>query len=352
METVMSDRTRHAGHACAGGDESVPGARQRKAARRRSPGARPLSATPADPRGDRVGTVHPTAPKGRGDARGLDPATRVLTADLRWIAAADVAVGQELVACDEHAPPGGSGRRKMLTAVVESVRRTSGPAHRVVLDDGRLVVCSGAHAWLSRKSSHVGHWRSIEGSGRQRDGRDRLGPGDLVRAIGLPWGASDMQDGWFGGIIDGEGTLEYLRCKGARLAVYQCDGPVLVRMVGHCIARRYPHRVFSNGPHETGFSRRPVHSIRIATMSTLFRVLGQSRPVRFIGVRWWEGRGLPQDGWRAIVAIEPLGQRELVEIRTSTRTVIAGGFASHDSSAADAILGRAAAGTIGASALR
>jgi len=263
----------------------------------------------------------------------LDPATRVLTADLRWVAIADLAPGQELVACDAHPRPGvgrSTGSRAMRTAIVAHVRRGTGPAYRIRLDDGRSVVCAAGQRWLSQKSEPVALWRSIGGAGRCHDGRDRLRAGDRVRAIALPWGAPDPQDGWFGGIIDGEGSLAYGRCDGARLRACQCDGPVLDRMVAHCIARRYPHAVVTSRPYPTRFGRRPVHVIDMRGMSGLFRGLGLSRPARFIGVHWWEGKQLPNHGWHTIAAIEPLGEMDLADIRTSTRTCVAEGFVAHD----------------------
>jgi len=142
-------------------------------------------------------------------------------------------------------------------------------------------------------------------------------------------GARDHEDSWFGGVIDGEGSFSYRRRVGGTvLVVYQCDGPVLNRMLGHCIARRYVHSV-SSGP-ASKLGSRPVHWITVSGMREVFRVMGLSRPVRFIGIRWWEGKRLPDNGWHTVAAIEQLGETDLVEIRTSTRTYVAEGFVAHD----------------------
>lgn len=109
----------------------------------------------------------------------------------------------------------------------------------------------------------------------------------------------------------------------------QCDGAVLQRMLGHCVVRRYGHHVTTNAS-TARLGSRPVHTIYISGMSALFQVLGLSRPVRFIGARWWEGKRMPDNGWRAITAIEKLGERDLADIQTSTGTYIAEGFVSHD----------------------
>jgi len=270
--------------------------------------ARRADAEPC-PRPDNDGTAGAVTLAAGRHGCSLDPATRVLTADLRWISIADIRPGQELVACDEdpHPRPGRrNGCRKLRTAVVEAVRRSRAPAWRIRLDDGRSVVCAAGHGWLAR-----------------------LRPGDLVRTVALPWGARDAEDGWFGGIVDGEGSFGCAR-PGPRLIAYQCDGPVLVRMLGHCIARRYAYFTSSDeGARHKKFGQRPVHAIHICGIASLFHVMGLSRPVRFIGTRWWEGRGMPHNGWRTITAIEPEGEVDFVEIRTSTRTCIAEGLVSH-----------------------
>jgi hypothetical protein len=41
------------------------------------------------------------------------------------------------------------------------------------------------------------------------------------------------------------------------------------------------------------FGRRPVGKLSLGRMDEIFRLVGHTRPVRFIGRRWWEGKELP-----------------------------------------------------------
>jgi len=100
--------------------------------------------------------------------------------------------------------------------------------------------------------------------------------------------------------------------------------------------RGYSARIESDGPDRPSkHGRTPVPKVVFSRMDEMFRLLGQTRPTRFIGKRWWEGRELPGKrngdvGWATITAIEPLGMGDVVDMQTSTGTYIADGFVSHN----------------------
>jgi hypothetical protein len=254
-----------------------------------------------------------------------------LTADLRWVPIKDIRAGQELVATDEHPTLGlgkGKGHREMRTAVVERVLRTKAlSTYRIIFDDGRSVICSANHRWLSKKTQKQGEWRSISGASRATDDRSALKPGDMIRAVTTVWDETELSDAWFGGIIDGEGSLDFKNRTGVDLAVSQCAGEVLDRMVSHCNEREYKYCVVSDdGPRRTKFGAQAVHAISISNIPDLFRLIGRSRPVRFIGRSWWNGKRLPHGGWRTITSIELIGNKNQIDLQTSTGTFIAEGF--------------------------
>jgi hypothetical protein len=279
-----------------------------------------------------TGKVRALVLKGRQQGACLAPDTKVLTAGLEWVAIDDLEVGQELIATDEEtssrAPgtPGAGRGRVMRTATVEAIVRTRKQSYRVTLDDGRSVVCSGEHRWLIRKSQTQWAWRSIDG------GKGGIRVGDKMRSVTEPWGSPSLDDAWFGGVIDGEGSMDRSKSrKGIRLAVSQRAGAVLSRMERHCSARGYGHYIISDdGPRKTKYGRDAVHAVNVSSMSVMFRLIGLSRPERFIGTRWWEGKSMPH-GERTIVSIEPVGEIDVVDIQTSTGTFIAEGIVSHNS---------------------
>jgi hypothetical protein len=252
----------------------------------------------------------------------LAPDTPVLTADLHWLPIGELRVGNELVACDEE-PHRGS--RKMRTSTVLRVWRTEKPSFRIVLDDGTSVVCSADHRWLSKKSQDDAEWRSIAG-------RARLKVGTWIRSVTDTWGDQTLDDAWLGGMIDGEGCLNARRkTGGSSLTIAQREGVVLDRMDSICENRGYEYAVLLNNRSRVEAGRDPVYVVNVSSARSLFKVLGLSRPERFIDERWWEGARLPNNGWRKIVAIEPGPTTKLIDIETSTGTYIANGLVSHNS---------------------
>lgn len=263
----------------------------------------------------------------------VSPETRVLTADLRWVPIANIEPGQEVVAVDEN-PPGGRGpARKMRTATVEAVKVFRAQRYRITFDDGREVVCTDRHPWLSRKAGTDAKWRSISGEGNAVAGR--LCVGTMVRWVTKPWGESSVEDGWFGGMLDGEGCISK-RNTSAGINVSQREGPVWDRLVRYARDRGYSACIEGDKaerPHKHG--KAPVPKLAFGRMDEIFRLIGQTRPTRFIGNRFWEGRELPGKrnggvGWATITKIEAIGEGDVVDMQTTTGTYIAEGFVSHN----------------------
>jgi hypothetical protein len=263
----------------------------------------------------------------------VDPGTRVLTAELKWERIADLKAGDEVVAVDEH-PPGGRGKaRRMRTATVQAVQTVQRMAYRIAFDDGREVVCTDMHPWLTRKAGDRAQWRSISGRGNEVVGKIKVGT--AVRWITKPWGAPTAEDGWFGGMLDGEGSIAKA-AHAAGINVSQRPGPVWDRLVAYAEDRGYNARIESDTEQrDSKHGLVPVPKLSFGRLDEMLRLIGHTRPTRFIGNRFWDGRELPGKrnggvGWSTVTSIEPLGQREMVDLQTSTGTYIAEGFVSHN----------------------
>jgi len=262
------------------------------------------------------------------------PETRVLTADLRWVPISDLTEGAELVAVDEH-PPGGRGKaRRMRTATVQAAARVHRMAYRISFDDGRSVVCTDRHPWLSKKAGDLAEWRSLSGEGNSVVGRLKVGT--KVRWVAKPWEAPSFEDGWIGGMIDGEGSMALPNSSGAEVNVSQVQGPAFARMEMYLSMRGYSYRTESDmAERPSKFGKSAVDKLCVSRMDEIFRLIGQTRPIRFLGRKFWEGKELPGKrngdvGWAAITNIEPLGEQEMIDLQTSTGTYIAEGFVSHN----------------------
>lgn len=260
----------------------------------------------------------------------LDPSTRVLTADLRWVPIASLKPGDEVVAVDEEPKPGRGNTRCMQTATVQATVEVHRKAYRITFDDGRSVVCTGQHPWLSRGANPEADWRKIENPNSKK----KLRVGTLVRWITKPWDEPTYEDGWFGGILDGEGSMSKPNVSPS-ICVAQRPGPVWDRMVRYCEDRGYNQCLEGDDTFRPSkFGKTPVPKLAFGRMDELFRLIGQTRPTRFAGRRFWEGRVLPGKrvgaGWARIVSIEPMAEQTMIDLQTSTGTYIAEGFVSHN----------------------
>src|SRR6185437_7092604 len=67
----------------------------------------------------------------------------------------------------------------------------------------------------------------------------------------------------------------------------------------------------------------------------VLRAIGTLRPSRFASREPWDGKSLPCNGttsWLKVKSVRSLGERRMVDIRTTTGTFIAEGFVTHNCS--------------------
>ena len=259
----------------------------------------------------------------------LDPDTRILTDDLRWKSLGSASVGDQLVSVDEKPHKGGNGRN-MRRGAIDAAWTVKKKAFRVVMENGQSLVCSEDHPWLVKARGSV--WTKWMTTGR-------LKPGDVIRRITEPWSDGDYEDGWFGGLLDGEGSCRKKDCGGMEIGPSQRFGNVYDRAQQYLSERGYTFHVEVDrrkSGEKSKLGNSPVAKLLVNRMDQVFRLVGQTRPIRFIDKPWWEGKGLPGKGhwspWVKILAVEPVGTRELVDIQTSTGTFIAEGFITHNCS--------------------
>ncbi|KKK57307.1 hypothetical protein LCGC14_3055780, partial [marine sediment metagenome] len=255
----------------------------------------------------------------------LGSGTRVLTADLRWVPIEDIQVGDQLVAVDEK-PPGGAGpARKMRSATVLARQEMYAEAYRVTFDTGESIIGTGEHPFLCKKrSTHDYQWRTILD----------IQVGDEIRCVTKPWGDTTVEDSWFGGFLDGEGSLRARQSGGADVCVSQVAGAVLEHAASYLKSGNYNfHTEVDNRvpEHSSKFGKRPVYKLVVQRMDDMFQLLGRTQPIRFGGNKWWEGKELPNGKLCAkVVSIKPLLVLKVHNLQTTTGTFIAEGLVSHN----------------------
>jgi hypothetical protein len=255
----------------------------------------------------------------------LDPETRVLREDLRWVRIDDVKVGDRLVAIDEETQGpllGGRVRRRraLRTATVQAAWDTRQDAYRITLADGRSIVATAEHRLLWRRSKLDPKWREVA----------RMKPGDTLRHVTTPWEEPrTYEDGWFAGLLDGEGCVRN-RAAGTECVITQQPGEVLERAKRYLKDRDFTFRE-SLEPRPNG---RSVARLRLSRLDDVLRLVGSTQPSRqALRAPVWEGAvlGGTGDAWVEITSIETVGERRMIDLQTSEGTYVAEGIASHNS---------------------
>lgn len=262
----------------------------------------------------------------------LDKDTKILSDDLNWIRLDDVKIGQKIVSVDEYPEKGRGKGRKMRTAVVEKKSIVYEEAFEIKLSNGEKVIATEKHKFLSKKweCSTETCWKRVED----------MNVGSSIRYITNTWEGKNYEDGWFSGMIDGEGSLAKKSRSGGLIVVSQVAGPVWNRLIKYLNYENYNYRIEEDKRTPEDSSRlgsKIVYKAIVSRMNEMFRLVGKTRPSRFINNKWWENKNLPGkrsgDAWLKIISIKSVGKREMVDLQTSEKTYIANGLVSHNSTA-------------------
>lgn len=247
----------------------------------------------------------------------LVPETRVLTTSLDWVELGGLTVGQEIIGFDEQLGERPGWLSKYRPAVVEALRTSRKECFKVTTDRGTLVASAG-HPWLIRahlgtRATNRSHWART----------DALRPGCEAAYFGEPWSRDETYDGgYLAGFLDGEGCIA---AHHYGVGYSQLPGTTLERVRRLLTAKGHPISSMGVDP-RSGRVREHVHGTYHA-----LKILGQLRPVRLLpkAPAIWDGVALKSKP-ATIQEIEPVGEKEVVEIKTSTGTMIAGGFLTHN----------------------
>lgn len=257
------------------------------------------------------------------------PETKVLRADLRWVRADELKVGDPIVAFDEERPAGRGQRRKWRKAEVVRAGRRDLPCTRIQTDKATLTV-SDQHKFLCVGKQGV-RWSSKIGYGHQWVRADELKPGDRIAFLAEPWeeGKSYLH-GYLKGIADGEGNASR---GGARISIAQLPGPVLDEIGEALSAMGFEARL---GPAN---GKRTTAQWEIYGIAQCLRFLGEVRPTRLLeraenmydGIATSGGNGKRgQQTHAEVIATESVGEKPVVTLETTTHTLITEGLCSHN----------------------
>ena len=245
------------------------------------------------------------------------PETPVLTADLRWVPAGSLAVGDELVGVDEYPVGPSRPKRNFRKAVVAAVPRRVAACTKITLSDGREVISAADHRWLGRsnkgKTGTVYQWMNA----------CAIQPGYDISAPMRPWEeGKSFEDGWMSGVIDGEGCLHRAGSHTApHVDIAQNAGAVFDGMTAYLDTAKLPYKIEAS---------KDCLKIEVFNRWASAELLGRTRPRRLMprSAEVWEGGQVT--GSARVMSVEPAGVREVVSIGTTTGTYIANGLVSHN----------------------
>ena len=275
-------------------------------------------------RARRLGRKH-IARAEHGAGQCLAPETRVLTADYRYIPVGSLVVGDRLVAFEES--PSDRPLRGWRTSTVTAVQEIRRPSYRMYLADGTSFVASAEHLWLCRDRQSY-EWTRTENL--QDAARWPTRSSKLIKAFDT-W---ETDDSWGGGYLaaafDGEGCLTQTTRIGRQnrmmLSLAQKDNGLLATVRHELAARQFRFSV-SRSNTKTGV----VHVAVLGGTRGIARFVGSIRPRRLLDnlkpLDNGQMRGEPIE----LLASEPIGEQTMIGLETSTGTLIAEGFATHNS---------------------
>lgn len=262
----------------------------------------------------------------------LAPGTRLLDSSFQWRPIESFNVGDTLFAFDEEL---GTYNTRTKLSTVETVTKIKLPCYRITTDKGSLIASEG-HLFASRQWVK-GKWRTYVWTRT-----DNLKVGDTIGYFGQPWpGKEDSFDaGYISGILDGEGfTAGGSKRSVNTIAFAQAKGPVLDNALRILKERGIEFRTYE---HASRLKKNPHWKPLVTVYFTGTNRPGMKALARFGSVRLlekaqqlWVGKRVwnSHNGKSTITAIDYVGEREVIGMQTSSRTMIAEGFLSHNSNA-------------------
>lgn len=274
--------------------------------------------------------LSPSATTGLDFPYCLAPTTKILKADLTWEDLGNLQLGDKIAGFDEE--PTVSRARSWKVAKVTSLRMIRQRCYKITTEDGTQIIASEGHKWLVRGK---GSMRWVETRTLRAD---RTLSSKIVKLF-KPWVPARTYDaGYLSGAFDGEGSL-YWGEKAPVLSFAQNDGAMQEK-----VKQLLTDHGFHFGVHNKGDRRQnSCRSVVICGRAEIARFLGTFQPVRLLPKWDWSSMGTVASmkvGVSAVVSKEYIGVRDVVAIGTTTKTLVAEGFASHNSEAEYSIIAK------------
>lgn len=261
----------------------------------------------------------------------LSSETKVLMEDLKWKRLGDLKIGDSIVGFDEYCE--GRKTRKLKPAIITKHQVDRMPCFEIETTKGK-VVATAQHLWLCSRngSAHKGrinwHRENNKWLGTMWARTEVIRPGMKMCFFCDPWEEDNTYEaGYLAAFFDSEGHL----VDKAYVAADQKDNHAYRYMIDLLKQKGFTYTTY-----ERGGKRGKVWTTLInGREQPSLRFVGSFRPKRLLQMsnRLWEGKAYfgRAVSLADVISITPLGEREIVRVETSTKTLIADGFMSHNS---------------------
>jgi hypothetical protein len=256
--------------------------------------------------------------------------SKILTADLRWLEAGQVKIGDRLIGCRENVTGGKGSAIPLRVQTVVHSQVFIAPTIEVTLANGQQTRVSANHPFLAFRLSRkdVGwKWRLASD----------LKPGDFVKHLPMWEEARTYDAGRLSAFLDGEGHLSRgSRRGGYQLLISQAEG-LLADEIGdlwRTLGFEAPFKwVRHKRPHE-----KPVATVGVLKLVDVLRALGSLRPTRllrrfenFADAGYFTLRSFPRI---EVTSVKAIGDGPVVGLTTDPdHTLIADGIVGHNTNA-------------------
>lgn len=258
------------------------------------------------------------------------PETRVLTADLLWVPASEVRVGQRLIAFEEFPRTKNDldGRyRHWKSAIVEEANQLTRPCYRLHMADGTTLVSSVEHRWLVHRCNE--HQWAETGKLQSADVYPQRSS-KIVKLVDTWEPDTSWEAGYLAAAFDGEGHLSQTPLRNCTTTQFSLGFSQRKNGMSGTVERELRRRGFGFSCH----AGKSVSNYRIrGGRPESLRFLGQMRPQRLLEKFDPDAIGITQSLKNVeVLKSEFIGEQPVIGLKTTTGTFIAEGFASHNSS--------------------
>ncbi len=245
----------------------------------------------------------------------------ILCADLTWIPAGSLSIGQKVVSFEEYPSKPNVSRKYLTGTIVDNGIRLLPSMEIKFIDDSQSLRATPEHRWLvRRRGQNLVFWKKTN----EIDSSDELGQTVPVWDTDNTWDA-----GYVAGALDGEGYLS-LNSKIRMPAAYNLG---VVQLKGKYLLEKVAEIWESDGINYTHCqeSNQTVARLRVDKKDSLMRTLGIYRPMRLLSKFTPDNLGhLRAYTWHRVKEVVPHEPEPMACISTDTKTYIAAGYMAHN----------------------